>query len=164
MRYRDRLDAAALKKYAASLNSRARTVNAHGSIDIDVLRGIILDCAGRCAWCGRDLMDVDFEVDHILSLNQGGANTADNLTTACIACNREKSDKHPARFARVKRAQGVDTVLIHRILNDYGAEDAGVQLGLFEADEKTPPRRPLFLGDTGADSSDEDGDIPPYRW
>lgn len=164
MRYRDRLDPAALKKYATSFNSRARAVDSEGSIDADSLRGVILDSGGRCGWCDRNLMDVDFEVDHILSLNQGGSNTADNLATVCIACNREKSDKHPARFARVKRAQGSDTALVHRILNQYGADDAGVQLQLFETDKKTPPRRPLFLSEAGADSSDDETDIPPYRW
>jgi hypothetical protein len=166
MRYRDRLDLASLKKYAASFNSRARTVGAYGIVDADILRGVILDSGGRCGWCDRNLMDIDFEIDHILSLNQGGANTADNLATTCIACNREKSDKHPARFARAKRAQGSDTALVHRILNDYGVDDAGVQLDLFTDNEKKTPRRPLFLGEAGVESSDsqDEADIPPYRW
>lgn len=169
MRYRDRLDPTALKKYAAAFNSRARAVGAGGTIDPDALRGVILDSGGRCGWCHRDLMDTEFEIDHILSLNQGGANTADNLTTACIPCNREKSDKHPARFARVKYAQGLDTPLIRRILRDYQADDAAVQLSLFaDEDKKTPPRRPVIFGDAGNNTpSDDDAtaeDVPPYRW
>ena len=162
MRYRDRLDSEALKRYAASLNSRARGIRAEGLVDIDTLRGVILESGGRCGWCDRALMDTDFEVDHILSLHRGGANTPDNLAATCIACNREKGDRHPSRFARHKRAQGSDTALIHRVLADYGGEDAGVQLGLFD-DENTPPmpRRPVFLGD--ADDEDEP-EIPPYRW
>jgi len=162
MRYRDQLDPDALKKYAASFNSRARAVGADGLVTLDSLRGVILDCGGRCGWCDRPLMDTDFEVDHILSLKRGGANTPDNLAAACIACNREKGDRHPARFARHKRAQGGDTRLIQRVLAAYGAEDAGMQLSLF-ADENSPPapRRPVFLGD-----GDDEGDceIPPYRW
>jgi len=162
MRYRDRLDPAALKKYAASFNSRARAVGADGLVDVDTLRGVILDCGGRCGWCDRPLMDVEFEVDHILSLNRGGANTPDNLAAACISCNREKGDRHPARFARIKRAQGGDTALIQRVLTEYGIDDAGVQLSLFE-DEQTPPapRRPVFLDDAGDEGEAE---IPPYRW
>ncbi len=162
MRYRDRLDLDSLKKYAASLNSRARAVRAEGTVDVDTLRGVILDCGGRCGWCGRALMDTDFEVDHILSLHRGGANTPDNLAAACIPCNREKGDRHPARFARHKRAQGSDTALIMRVLTEYGADDAGVQLSLFE-DENTPPppRRPVFLSDADDEGESE---IPPYRW
>lgn len=159
MRYRDRLDPAALKRYAAALNSRARAVGAPGTLDAEALRGVILDSGGRCGWCGVSLMDVDFEVDHIASLHRGGDNTSANLAATCITCNRQKGDQHPARFARQKRAQGSDTALVRRVLADYGADDAGVQLGLF--DDSAPPRRVLGL-DT---LNDEDDDAPPpYRW
>lgn len=33
------------------------------------------------------------ELDHVISIHQGGPNTADNLTLACQPCNRRKSYK-----------------------------------------------------------------------
>ena len=33
------------------------------------------------------------ELDHIVAIHRGGANTADNLTLACRSCNRRKSHK-----------------------------------------------------------------------
>lgn len=160
MRYRDRLDAAALKRYANALNSRARAVGTSGTLDADALRGVILDSGGRCGWCGVSLMDVDFEVDHIASLHRGGDNAPANLAATCITCNRQKGDQHPARFARQKRAQGSDTALVRRVLAEHGADDAGVQLGLFD---ETPPRRVLGL-DAPSDDDDAPDSPPPYRW
>lgn len=161
MRYRDRLASDVLKRYAASLNARARGVKAEGAVTVEALRSLILGSGGRCAWCGVSLVEVEFEVDHVHSLSMGGSNTSDNLAVACVACNRAKGDRHPARFAREKRAAGSQTDLVMRVLADHGSEDAGVQLGLFDA----PPRRVIFL-DPPADEDDSApaDEVPPYRW
>ncbi|MCU0475807.1 MAG: HNH endonuclease [Anaerolineae bacterium] len=159
MRYRDRLASDVLKRYAASLNARARSVKAEGTVTVEALRSLILGSGGQCAWCGVSLVETEFEVDHVHSLNMGGSNTPDNLAVACVTCNRAKGDRHPARFAREKRAAGSQTDLVMRVLAAHGADDAGVQLGLFDA----PPRRPVFLSDEPDDPTPPE-DVPPYRW
>lgn len=49
-----------------------------------------------CTYCGRNVKEdnIKLEVDHILSVVNGGSNKLNNLTTVCRECNREKSDKY----------------------------------------------------------------------
>lgn len=46
----------------------------------------------KCVYCGSTPPNVILEVDHILPVSKGGQNNADNLVTACLECNRGKSD------------------------------------------------------------------------
>ena len=43
-----------------------------------------------CAYCGATPPSVILECDHIHPVAEGGSNDADNLVTACEACNRGK--------------------------------------------------------------------------
>jgi hypothetical protein len=42
----------------------------------------------RCTYCGA--RGGTLECDHIMPLSRGGRSTPDNLTTACLRCNRSK--------------------------------------------------------------------------
>jgi len=57
----------------------------------------------RCVYCGKNPPDVVLEVDHIEPVSKGGSNDINNLTTACFACNRGKTniplDKIPQTLA-----------------------------------------------------------------
>lgn len=65
--------------------------------------------ARPCAICGRP---DDIEVDHVISVRQGGSNSADNLQPLCRTCNSVKGAKrtnadvsewikrHPDKFKR----------------------------------------------------------------
>ena len=44
----------------------------------------------RCQYCGRSAPDVILEVDHMVSIADGGKNTLGNLVTSCRDCNRGK--------------------------------------------------------------------------
>jgi len=44
-----------------------------------------------CQYCGAQPPSVILHVDHILAVANGGENDAENLTTACQACNLGKS-------------------------------------------------------------------------
>lgn len=44
-----------------------------------------------CQYCGQFAPNVKLEVDHIISVEEGGIDEPDNLTTSCFACNRGKS-------------------------------------------------------------------------
>lgn len=55
-----------------------------------------------CIYCLRDLHGAapsDITLDHIRCQADGGSNEADNLVTACRACNCSRQDKPLARFA-----------------------------------------------------------------
>lgn len=43
-----------------------------------------------CQYCGRS--GCELEVDHIQPISKGGTNDMDNLITACVDCNRGKSN------------------------------------------------------------------------
>ncbi|MCY3781743.1 MAG: HNH endonuclease signature motif containing protein [Chloroflexi bacterium] len=136
MIYQDILDAGALEQYAAALNSRARRSRARGRLLAADLRDRILESAGCCEWCGLSLVSAEFELDHVLSLKQGGMNAATNLVVACPDCNRRKGQKHPARFAaEIHQETGRATALVQRVFDLYGLERAR-QMPLFGAAPK----------------------------
>ena len=45
----------------------------------------------RCVYCGRADPDVELSVDHVEPRMRGGDNSAGNLVTACLECNRQKA-------------------------------------------------------------------------
>ena len=80
---------------------------------------ILVDAGERCAKCTREIgIGVDWDVDHIIALENGGTNDASNLQVLCDWCHVPKtSDDHrsasrskrvyvsqrvPARFRRSK--------------------------------------------------------------
>jgi hypothetical protein len=155
MRYADSLDSDALKAYARGLNARG----GEAQISADMLRDVILSCAGMCGWCGRSVVGRDIEIDHIIPLMRGGAHRADNLAVSCPDCNRRKAGKHPGRFAAEIAAEtGQVTALVARVLAHYGM-DAPRQASLFgDRDDSAP-------GSARADDTDGDETPPPpYRW
>lgn len=160
MRYRDHHDDAALRKYASALNLRAQAADVRGTLRVPDLRGVILESGGRCTWCGKSVLGVEFEIDHILSVSRGGANTPENLALACPDCNRSKSDKHPARFAAEILARGLPrTPFLARVIEQYGDADPGAQLSLFDTPD-APPAPTI----SGLDAPDDADAPPPYVW
>lgn len=45
-----------------------------------------------CQYCGRHPPDVVLECDHVTAIANGGTDVEENLITACLDCNRGKSD------------------------------------------------------------------------
>ena len=43
-----------------------------------------------CAYCGVELDEATFTVDHIEAFSKGGSDDPDNLTVACRSCNSSK--------------------------------------------------------------------------
>lgn len=156
MIYQDHLDFAALRQYAKALNDRAKLAGAAGKVSATMLRDRILESGGRCEWCGRNLVGEEIELDHVISLAQGGGNTPANLVVSCPDCNRRKAQKHPARFAvEIFSETGVRTDLVAHVLAHYQVE-ASRQLPLFST-----------TSDTGKRESERDADAadpPQYRW
>ncbi|MBL8172416.1 MAG: HNH endonuclease [Acidobacteria bacterium] len=49
----------------------------------------------RCQYCGKRGTAFDLTLDHILPRSRGGKTMAENLVTACQACNNRKGDRTP---------------------------------------------------------------------
>lgn len=54
-----------------------------------------------CAYCGE--IGGQLEVDHKRPWSRGGTDDMDNLTTACLRCNRQKHDKTVEEFMEWKK-------------------------------------------------------------
>ena len=156
MIYQDYLNQHELQRYASAMNARAKRVKAKGILTAGSLRDRIFESGGRCEWCGVDLVNQEFELDHVQSLSQQGHNTADNLVVACPDCNRRKSGKHPARFAaEIYNETGHKTPLLDEILQRYDIT-LTTQRSLFDTD-LTP------MG-TRIEHDDDSSATPPYKW
>lgn len=157
MKYQDKLDSQALAQYAAWLNARAKGAGAQGRLDAALLRDRILESAGRCEWCDADLVDIDFELDHIVSLKRGGSNEPGNLRVACAPCNRQKAGKSPAQFAsEVYSESGVKTKLVATLLENCGV-DGGRQIAMFDETTAT-------ANDNLIDVEDDLSPVSQYNW
>jgi 5-methylcytosine-specific restriction endonuclease McrA len=88
----------------------------------------------RCQYCGKRGTAFDLTLDHILPRSRGGRTVAENLATACRACNNRKSDRTPEE-ARMP-------LLTNPAALYYGLERAAWR----QAAEKRPEwRKYLFL-------------------
>lgn len=49
----------------------------------------------RCVYCGKSSVEdqVKLEAEHVVPRSQGGTDTAGNLVTSCLECNRSKFDQ-----------------------------------------------------------------------
>ena len=53
-----------------------------------------------CQYCGRKPPEVILELDHIVSIKEGGDNRISNLITACFDCNRGKGTEKIDKICR----------------------------------------------------------------
>lgn len=78
----------------ASINTRLE------NIDVGLLSKIRTGIFKRdnytCQYCSK--VGGELELDHIVPVSRGGLATEDNLTTACLKCNRQKHNKTPEEF------------------------------------------------------------------
>ena len=68
------------------------------------LRAIVFERDNfTCAYCGE--RGGKLECDHVHPLSKGGSNDLDNLTTACLPCNRSKHAKTLSEWRPEGKAQ-----------------------------------------------------------
>lgn len=46
---------------------------------------------GCCAYCGMELLYKDMQVDHVVSIRNGGRDELENMLPACRSCNHYKA-------------------------------------------------------------------------
>lgn len=88
----------------------------------------------RCQYCGKRGSAFDLTLDHILPRSRGGRTVAENLVSACRACNNRKSDRTPEE-ARMP-------LLTNPAALYYGLERASLQQS---AQARPEWRKYLFL-------------------
>ena len=132
MIYNDFLDIYELRKYAGAMNARAREYRAKGILTEVLLRSLILESAGKCAWCGRGLLKQEFEIDHIQALRWGGTNSYGNLAVTCVSCNRRKAEKSAIKFALELASEQQEITLLVRKILDENQADGHHQPSLFD--------------------------------
>lgn len=121
MNYTDIPDESALKAYVRQLNARAKHYKIRHRLSVAAVRDIVLESGGVCAWCGQSVVNLPFELDHVIPLSDKGAHSVANLVLSCEACNRRKASLHPATFAQsLAVLLGTSTPLIARVLAHYG--------------------------------------------
>jgi hypothetical protein len=67
----------------------------------DLRLAVYLRDSFRCVYCCEDLHGAhptDITLDHVVPAADGGANTPDNLVTACRGCNCARQDKPISRY------------------------------------------------------------------
>jgi 5-methylcytosine-specific restriction endonuclease McrA len=50
----------------------------------------------KCQFCGHRFESEDLTFDHVIPRSRGGKTTWENIVTACVPCNKQKSDRTPA--------------------------------------------------------------------
>ena len=53
---------------------------------------------GRCAYCGAELKEGNYSIDHIIPKSKGGTNNEDNLFLCCKSCNSRKKNRSLEEF------------------------------------------------------------------
>ncbi len=53
---------------------------------------------GVCVYCKK--LSTKITIDHVIPRSQGGADTAENMVSACVRCNEIKDNRTPAQWAR----------------------------------------------------------------
>jgi HNH endonuclease/Helix-turn-helix len=66
------------------------------------IRAAVLERDGlHCAKCGKPRTNpLEFDVDHIIPLSRGGADTAENCQVLCVACHRRKGCMNESLLTR----------------------------------------------------------------
>lgn len=79
------------KRQEVKRRRRAREYDAY--VEAVVFDTILLRDLGHCGICGKPIMELTIELDHIIPLVAGGTHEPDNIQLAHRTCNRRKSSK-----------------------------------------------------------------------
>jgi 5-methylcytosine-specific restriction endonuclease McrA len=90
------------KKRARDIKRRmlVKGTSQESKITADVIKNIIDKYQGKCAYCGKECVDV-YHIDHKLPLSRGGGNNFDNLALSCPHCNLSKNAKTDIEFCGI---------------------------------------------------------------
>jgi 5-methylcytosine-specific restriction endonuclease McrA len=82
-------------------NRRTRKLGNGGKLSKGLADKLFKLQKGRCACC-RELLGLDYHLDHKMPLALDGKNIDDNIQLLCPFCNLSKGSKHPIDFMQSK--------------------------------------------------------------
>lgn len=85
---------------------------------------------GRCGYCGEKIDIKDMQVDHVIPLRVGGADTIDNMICACRSCNQYKSTYSLEVFKKQL------SEIPNRLIRDSAIFRIALRYGLIEIKDK----------------------------
>ncbi len=93
-----------IERMAYTRNRRARLSNSTGTHTGDDIRALYERQKHKCAACKVKITNNKnnknkYEVDHVISLVNGGSNDPGNLQLLCMPCNRKKNAKDDLQWA-----------------------------------------------------------------
>lgn len=77
---------------------------------------------GHCAYCGKEITVVNFQVDHIQPIYQLGSDNINNLNPSCRSCNHYKRSYSLGGFRNLMQTlhERLERIYIVRVALDYG--------------------------------------------
>ena len=77
---------------------------------------------GHCAYCGKQIIYKDMQVDHIFPKISGGGNDFDNLNPSCRRCNHYKRSEELDVFRKMLQTiqERLMKIYIFKVAVDYG--------------------------------------------
>ena len=98
------------------------------SLSKKIARKYALDCCNRtCGYCGGEVSEINFAVDHIEAKSKGGKDSPENIILVCKSCNSAKSNRDLEWFRvhlSIKRSKfsGIINVAQYISLKSLGVE------------------------------------------
>ena len=87
-----------MKRYNEANPERKRADNhrrraAEGSFTKEEAVALLESQEYKCEYCGADLLETSYHLDHIVPVSKGGTSYIENITAACPPCNLSKGAK-----------------------------------------------------------------------
>lgn len=132
-----------LKTWRAADKARrtAKTYGVESTLTIVEVRAIL--SAERCAYCHAETPENKRTIDHVHAMNDGGANTFENVVMACKTCNSAKSSK-PAYDFIMKQRNSDATRLLLATLSERMDVDPIQALRVLEAQQTAYSRKQFY--------------------
>ena len=91
------------KVRAYQVNNKAKRKGAPGKHTGEDIVELFNAQIGLCIYCGVDLLDAGYHVDHDVPLTRGGSNDPENLVLTCPRCNQSKQALTGGEFRARRR-------------------------------------------------------------
>jgi 5-methylcytosine-specific restriction endonuclease McrA len=88
----------AVSKRAEYSNVKAKKLGLPGKLKTKELLDLFNKLNWSCQYCGCKLDEKTITVDHKTPFARGGANVIENITAACLNCNKQKAAKTYEEF------------------------------------------------------------------
>lgn len=67
-------------------------------LSVEDRKAIYQKCHGHCAYCGCNLSYEAMQIDHMIPLRRGGADSMENMLPSCKSCNHYKATLTATEF------------------------------------------------------------------